>query len=108
VLGKPLRLETLRELIAMWCPAYAETEPAAPHAADLSAVYDREVAKDLDALVNGLLSRDFAAAARAAHRIAGASHLTKLGDIADVALQAETRLRELHGVHQVDAFATDR
>ncbi|MGP8472706.1 ATP-binding protein [Burkholderia sp. PR2] len=108
VLGKPLRLETLRELIAMWCPAYAETKPAAPHAADLSAVYDREVAKDLDALVNGLLSRDFAAAARAAHRIAGASNLTKLGDIADVALQAETRLRELHGVHQVNPFATDQ
>ncbi|WP_330996007.1 ATP-binding protein [Burkholderia diffusa] len=103
VLGKPLRLETLRQLIAMWCPAYADVAPSPPYATEavnLSVVYDREVAKDLDALVNGLLSRDFSAAARAAHRITGASHLAELRNIAEVASNAESRLLELQRVDQ--------
>ncbi|WP_330995681.1 ATP-binding protein [Burkholderia territorii] len=103
VLGKPLRLETLRQLIAMWCPTYKDVSPPPPTAAkavDLGAVYDREVAKDLDALVNGLLSRDFSGAARAAHRITGASHLARLSDIANVASNVESRLLELHDVDQ--------
>ncbi|WP_330996525.1 ATP-binding protein [Burkholderia diffusa] len=103
VLGKPLRLETLRQLIAMWCPAYADVAPPPPYATEavnLSVVYDREVAKDLDALVNGLLSRDFSAAARAAHRITGASHLAELRNIAEVASNAESRLLELQRADQ--------
>ncbi|WP_330750139.1 ATP-binding protein [Burkholderia diffusa] len=103
VLGKPLRLETLRQLIAMWCPTYKDVALPPPYGAEavnLSAVYDREVAKDLDALVNGLLSRDFSAAARAAHRITGASHLAELRNIAEVASNAESRLLELQRVDQ--------
>nr|WP_230941360.1 Hpt domain-containing protein [Burkholderia diffusa] len=87
----------------MWCPAYADVAPPPPYATEavnLSVVYDREVAKDLDALVNGLLSRDFSAAARAAHRITGASHLAELRNIAEVASNAESRLLELQRADQ--------
>nr|WP_230940692.1 Hpt domain-containing protein [Burkholderia diffusa] len=87
----------------MWCPTYKDVALPPPYGAEavnLSVVYDREVAKDLDALVNGLLSRDFSAAARAAHRITGASHLAELRNIAEVASNAESRLLELQRVDQ--------
>jgi len=105
VLGKPLRLDTLRQMIEMWCPARTNAALDAPvgaprddngdMAAALRAVYLRTLGEDLDALATALISRDIPAALHTIHRIKGASHIAGFKDIAEMAERLEARLREI-------------
>ncbi|WP_196798780.1 ATP-binding protein, partial [Burkholderia diffusa] len=100
VLGKPLRLAALRQMLAMWCPAYQDGEPDVPAAplpgdlSDLQALYARTMVQDFEALFNAMQACDIAGAARAAHRIKGASHTAGASGVAELAGRIESLLRE--------------
>ncbi|WP_197416270.1 ATP-binding protein [Burkholderia latens] len=101
VLGKPLRLAALRHIFAMWCPAYQDIAPDGEAAAllvddssDLREVYVRTVLQDFEALFDALQSGDIAGAARAAHRIKGASRTAGESRVAELAERIESRLHE--------------
>ncbi|MDN7452292.1 ATP-binding protein [Burkholderia cenocepacia] len=98
VLSKPLRLDALRQMIDLWCPAYdAEARPAsAPRrrmaASDLGAIYRQSVDADLAALDDALSAGDSARARRAAHRIKGAAAIAGRDGTRNLAAELEQRL----------------
>ncbi|WP_080418145.1 ATP-binding protein [Burkholderia ubonensis] len=100
VLGKPLRLSALRQILAMWCPAYQDIVPDEPTAlllgdsSDLQGIYARTVVQDFEALFNAMQSGDIAGALRAAHRIKGASRTAGASRVAELAERIESQLRE--------------
>ncbi|CAG2135716.1 ATP-binding protein [Ralstonia mannitolilytica] len=79
VLGKPLRLAALRELIELWCGHGDSGASAAPEAhglartVDVHVVYRQAMKTDLEMLNEGIVHRNIEQARRAAHRISGAA-----------------------------------
>ncbi|WP_155640849.1 ATP-binding protein, partial [Burkholderia diffusa] len=100
VLGKPLRLAALRQMLAMWCPAYQDIAPDEPaelllgNSVDLQVGYARTVVQDFEVLFDAMQSGDVAAALGAARRIKGASHTVGAARMAELAERIESRLRE--------------
>jgi len=103
VLGKPLRLAALRQMIEMWCPSHQVVplnEPATlslESSDELREDYIRMVMRDLEALVGALQSGDIARALHAAHRIKGASGIVGLAGIAEIAERIEAQLSACAG-----------
>ncbi|WP_081055077.1 ATP-binding protein [Burkholderia diffusa] len=100
VLGKPLRLAALRQMLAMWCPAYQDIAPDEPaelllgNSVDLQVGYARTVVQDFEVLFDAMQSGDVADALGAARRIKGASHTVGAARMAELAERIESRLRE--------------
>lgn len=100
VLGKPLRLTALRQMLAMWCPAYHDIAPDEPpelllaNSIDLHGGYARTVVQDFEELVDAMQSGDVAVALRAARRIKGASRTAGAARMVELAERIESRLRE--------------
>ncbi|WP_081070862.1 ATP-binding protein [Burkholderia territorii] len=100
VLGKPLRLAALRQMLAMWCPAYRDVTPDEPAAlvpdnpSDLQAIYLQTIVHDFEMLFDAIRSDDVAGALHAAHRIKGASHTAGATRMAELAERIESQLRE--------------
>jgi len=98
VLGKPLRLAALRELIELWCAhgdLATNTEPMehdlAP-SSDVLAVYRQTMKTDLEMLSQGIAHRDIEQARRAAHRISGAAAVVEDLQTRHLARDLERRL----------------
>ncbi|WP_230947083.1 ATP-binding protein [Burkholderia territorii] len=108
VLGKPLRLAVLRQVIELWCASYESDAPGTPPAdanvprADFSTVYRQSVDSDLEMLSRALQSRDFDLARHAAHRIKGAAAVAGKTAMCDVASNIEHQLAEFAGAAAVD------
>lgn len=127
VLGKPLRLAALRELIELWCGhgdsgsnAAPEEDPLQP-ATDVHAIYRQTMKTDLEMLSQGVADRNIEQARRAAHRIVGAAavvddlrtrqvaselerHLSQLSG--GITADAHTLLAELQSLHPTDGATT--
>ncbi|KVT66396.1 histidine kinase [Burkholderia ubonensis] len=108
VLGKPLRLAVLRQVIELWCASYESDVPGtspveadAPRA-DFSTVFRQSVDGDLEMLARALQSRDIDLARHAAHRIKGAAAVAGKTAMYDLAADLEHRLRE-----SADGIAVD-
>lgn len=101
VLGKPLRLQALRQMIANWCPTYADADADLPArfctdaTVDLQATFEREIRRDFDTLVSALLAGDYPGALHAVHRIKGASQVAGAAAMGEVAAHVEARLHAL-------------
>lgn len=100
VLGKPLRLAVLRQVIELWCASYESDVPgtlpveANVPRADFSTVFRQSVDGDLEMLARALQSRDFDLARHAAHRIKGAAAVAGKTAMCDLAADLEHQLRE--------------
>ncbi|WP_080415615.1 ATP-binding protein [Burkholderia ubonensis] len=100
VLGKPLRLAALRQMLAMWCPAYQDVAPDEPAAllpddpSDLQEIYVQTIVQDFEVLFDAIQSGDVTGALRAAHRIKGASRTAGAARMAELAERIESQLRE--------------
>ncbi|RXV64245.1 response regulator [Burkholderia stabilis] len=99
VLGKPLRLDVLRQMIDLWCPTDAANETARPlqdtqpaHV-DFQTIYRRSVDADLIALGKALSSGDVERALNASHRIKGAAAIAGHPATSELAAELERRLR---------------
>lgn len=98
VLAKPLRLDTLRQLIELWCSPGTMAmngEPGCASAAaqdDFHAVYRQTVDADLAELDDALSAGDAARARRAAHRIKGAAAIAGHVRTSEIANALEHRL----------------
>lgn len=127
VLGKPLRLAALRELIELWCghgDSDSHTVPAehdvAP-TADILAIYRQTMKTDLEMLAQGVALRKIDQARRAAHRISGAAavvddlqtrqaaselerHLSQASS--DITADAQALLAQLQSLHPTDGADT--
>lgn len=103
VLGKPLRLAALRELIELWsghgnsgsCAAPAEHDVAPT--VELRAIYLHTTKTDLEKLAQGVAHRDFEQARRAAHRISGAAAVVEDLRTRNLASELERHLSESSG-----------
>ncbi|MBN3769074.1 transporter substrate-binding domain-containing protein [Burkholderia sp. Se-20378] len=99
VLGKPLRLDALRQMIDLWCPgveagtAMPPAETLAPEKPDFRAIYRQSVDADLAELGAALSNGDADRARRAAHRVKGAAAIA--GHIATSELAADLEHRLL-------------
>ena len=99
VLGKPLRLDTLRQMVDLWCPSNSTRAPTPsegntpPSNANLREVYRRSVDADLAALGDALSKGDADRAGRAAHRIKGAAAVTGHAETSRLAAELERRLK---------------
>ncbi|HWV06888.1 ATP-binding protein [Ralstonia sp.] len=98
VLGKPLRLAALRELIELWC-AHGDSAPNAESmehdvapSADVLAIYRQTMKTDLEMLSQGIAHRDIEQARRAAHRISGAAAVVEDRQTRNLASELERRL----------------
>ena len=127
VLGKPLRLAALRELIELWCghgDSHSHTVPTehevAP-TADVLAIYRQTMKTDLEMLAQGVALRKIDQARRAAHRISGAAavvddlqtrqaaselerHLSQASS--DITADAQALLAQLQSLHPTDGADT--
>ncbi|WGS44795.1 ATP-binding protein [Burkholderia sp. JSH-S8] len=103
VLGKPLRLDALRQMIDLWCPAGAndDTAPPMPDArpaqSDFRAIYRQSVDADLAALGDALSNGDVDRARHAAHRIKGAAAVAGHTTTSELAAELERRLQFASG-----------
>ncbi|MCA8300108.1 response regulator [Burkholderia seminalis] len=103
VLGKPLRLETLRQMIDLWCPPDAADEAAQPvwdaprTKIDFRAIYRQSVGADLVALGDALSSGDVERALNASHRIKGAAAVAGHAATSELAAELERRLQFASG-----------
>lgn len=111
VLGKPLRVEALRQMISLWC-AYDESASSTsvpvstgPAQAGSDAVYAHSVGDDLDGLAQALSNRDAARARHAAHRIKGAAAIAGHAATRDLAAAIERAL--LASSDGIDAHADE-
>ncbi len=111
VLGKPLRVAALRQMISLWC---AHGEPASstpgagrtgPAQTGFHAVYAHSVGDDLDALAQALSDRDAERARHAAHRIKGAAAIAGHARTRDLAAAIERAL--LASSDGIDAYADE-
>ncbi|WP_176300477.1 ATP-binding protein [Burkholderia vietnamiensis] len=99
VLGKPLRLDALRQMIDLWCPAGDADEAAPPvrdarsAKADFRAIYRQSVDADLAALGDALSNGDAEHARHAAHRIKGAAAMAGHAATSELAAELERRLQ---------------
>ncbi|CAJ0786660.1 MULTISPECIES: ATP-binding protein [Ralstonia] len=103
VLGKPLRLAALRELIELWCAhgdsgsnAESMEHDVAP-AVDVLAIYRQTMKTDLEMLAQGLANRNIEQARRAAHRISGAAAVVDDLQTRSLASELERRLSDSPG-----------
>ena len=98
VLGKPLRLAALRELIELWCAHGDSAHNAEPMehdvtpSADVLAIYRQTMKTDLEMLSQGISHRDIKQARRAAHRISGAAAVVEDLQTRHLARDLERRL----------------
>ncbi|WP_306674703.1 ATP-binding protein [Burkholderia cepacia] len=98
VLAKPLRLDTLRQLIDLWCPASAVAMDggtvlaSADEPEHFGVVYRQTVDADLTELTDALSVGDTARAQRAAHRIKGAAAVAGHAETSEIAAALEHRL----------------
>lgn len=97
VLGKPLRLDLLREVIELWCPSEqsdsrrAEPDDVAPRET-LQQAYERSLIDDFDVIAQAIGQKDSTRMRYAVHRIKGSSHVAGHDDIAAMAKEFETAL----------------
>ena len=114
VLGKPLRLDVLRQMIDLWCPAgdidmtepsIQETQPAKP---DFRAIYRQSVDADLAALADALSNGDVDRACHASHRIKGAAAIAGHTATSELAAELEHRLLAMSGGISSDVEALHR
>jgi signal transduction histidine kinase/CheY-like chemotaxis protein len=102
VLGKPLRLAALRELIELWC-AHADSDDSATPAehevtlTDVRVIYQQTMETDLEMLAKGVSNRNIDQARRAAHRISGAAAVVGETRVRDVASELERHLSAASG-----------
>ncbi|MBT2180199.1 MULTISPECIES: ATP-binding protein [Ralstonia] len=100
VLGKPLRLAALRELIELWCAHGDSARNAEPMEHDLApssdvlAIYRQTMKTDLEMLSQGIARRDIEQARRAAHRISGAAAVVEDLPTRNLARELERRLSD--------------
>ncbi|MBN3734945.1 ATP-binding protein [Burkholderia sp. Tr-20390] len=103
VLCKPLRLDVLREMIALWCPvgppgaAGSPTEQPRTAKPDLHAIYRHSVDADLAALDDALAKGDVERARHASHRITGAAAIAGHVVTSKLAAELEHRLQFVAG-----------
>lgn len=103
VLGKPLRLAALRELIELWCGHGDSGSSAAPiadsgaPAVDVHAIYRQTMKADLEMLAEGIAHRNIEQARRAAHRISGAAAVVEDLPTRNLASELERRLASSSG-----------
>ncbi|UEP49799.1 response regulator [Burkholderia ambifaria] len=99
VLGKPLRLEVLRQMIDLWCSIddasstssqAQDTQPATP---DFRAIYRQSVDADLAALDDALSNGDANRARHAAHRVKGVAAIAGHTATSELAAELERRLQ---------------
>jgi len=114
VLGKPLRLDVLHQMLDLWCPTDDTNEIVQPDQAlpastqDFRAIYRRSVDADLAALGAALSSDDAAAARHAAHRIKGAAAIAGHAETSVLAAELEQQLHagsdgissDIHALHR--------
>ncbi|UIY58873.1 ATP-binding protein [Burkholderia cepacia] len=103
VLGKPLRLDALRQMIDLWCPAGTADEIAPPAQdtrsaqADFRAIYRQSVDADLAVLGDALSNDDADRARHASHRIKGAAAVAGHAATSELAAELERRLQFASG-----------
>ncbi|WP_052877945.1 ATP-binding protein [Chromobacterium subtsugae] len=98
-LSKPLRLEQLRQILALWLetPAASPEEQAdatASSDADLQRIFRSSCGEDAQLLEQALQARDWPVAIHHAHRLGGAALSTGHAELADAARQMEALLRQ--------------
>lgn len=99
VLGKPLRLDALRQMIDLWCPARNDDgiappmQDTRPAKAEFRAIYRQSVDADLAALGAALSNGDVDRARHAAHRIKGAAAVAGHTTTSELAAELERRLQ---------------
>ncbi|MCA8091847.1 transporter substrate-binding domain-containing protein [Burkholderia anthina] len=103
VLGKPLRLDGLRQMIDLWCPIddagptapqAQDTQPAIP---DFRAIYRQSVDADLATLADALSNGDANRARHAAHRVKGAAAIAGHTATSELAAELERQLQATSG-----------
>ncbi|KFG95071.1 histidine kinase [Burkholderia paludis] len=103
VLGKPLRLDALRQMIDLWCPADEAADTASPAQdprpaqADFRTIYRHSVDADLATLGAALSNGDTGQASHAAHRIKGAAAVAGHRATSELAAELERRLQLASG-----------
>ncbi|MBY8609085.1 response regulator [Burkholderia arboris] len=101
VLGKPLRLQALRQMITSWCTSYVDApdvvpaDPRADDLVDLRSTFEGEIGRDFDSLISALLANDLHDALHAVHRIKGVSLVAGADAMVEIATGIEERLRRL-------------
>ncbi|MCO5413115.1 ATP-binding protein [Ralstonia sp. CHL-2022] len=111
VLGKPLRLAALRELIELWCghgdtgSHAASAEHDAAPTVDVHAIYRQTMKTDLEMLTHGVTDRNVEQARRAAHRISGAAAVVEDLPTRSLASELERHLSESSGEITADIQA---
>ncbi|MGS0896107.1 ATP-binding protein [Burkholderia stagnalis] len=99
VLGKPLRLDVLRQMIDLWCPTASADEPAPPvqdtrpAQADFGTIYRQSVDADVALLGDALSHGDADCARHASHRIKGAAAIAGHAATSELAAELERRLQ---------------
>jgi signal transduction histidine kinase/DNA-binding NarL/FixJ family response regulator len=97
VLGKPLRLDLLREVIELWCLAdvsnsrLVEPTNLAPRET-LQQAYERSLGDDIEVIAQAIEQKDLSKIRYAVHRIKGSSHVAGHDDIAAIANEFQTTL----------------
>ena len=95
VLGKPLRLEALRQMIDLWCPASKRdrhqppVEPTPIAGREFSEIYRQSIDADLAALGTALSAGDADRARYMAHRIKGAAAIAGHAGTSNLAAELE-------------------
>ena len=103
VLGKPLRLEALRQMIDLWCPngvmnRSVPTEEGSQSAkTDFREIYRQSVDTDLAELGSALSNGDADRALHASHRIKGAAAVAGHAATSELAAELERRLQFASG-----------
>ena len=103
VLGKPLRLDALHQMINLWCPTADADEPVPPvpdrqpAKADFGTIYRQSVDADLAALDDALSNDDADRARHAAHRLKGAAAIAGHTATSERAAELERRLQFASG-----------
>lgn len=111
VLGKPLRLETLRQMIDLWCLGKLRNEnpqlSAEPLAAktDFRGTYRRSVDADLTVLGDALSNCDIDRARHALHRIKGAASIAGHLATSELAAELERQLQFTSGEMPSNVYA---
>lgn len=103
VLGKPLRMEALRQMIELWCPVCV-TDDNLPQIdgmlsvkADFRAIYRQSVDADLEVLGDAISNGDADRARHASHRIKGAAAMAGHAVTSELAAELERRLQLAFG-----------
>jgi two-component system sensor histidine kinase EvgS len=95
-LSKPIRLDMLRELVELWCPAWAPTPPVEsiePMRNDtMQQVYLRSLKEDVEIILRAIEEKDWGGVRYAVHRIKGSSHVAGQPEIAVIAEKFEASL----------------